>query len=92
MMNAMRNHMDDKRLRGAEKKMRGHVCMRESTTITRATEAFCKYLKDDPAASGNRQAKRLRLPCPSPGPAPARTARRVTRKRAQRFFRREQPE
>jgi hypothetical protein len=48
MMNTMRNHMDDKRLRGAEKKMRSNVCMRESATITQATEAFCNYLKSNP--------------------------------------------
>lgn len=48
MTNTMRNHMDDKRLRGAEKKMRSNVCMRESATITQAAEAFCKYLKDNP--------------------------------------------
>jgi hypothetical protein len=50
MVNTMRNHMDDKRMRGAEKKMRGDVCMRASATLTQATEAFCRYLKDDPAA------------------------------------------
>lgn len=51
MTNTMRNHMDDKQLRGAEKKLRSNVCMRESATITQATEAFCRYLKNDPASS-----------------------------------------
>jgi hypothetical protein len=50
MATTMRNNMDDKRLRSAEKKMRANVCMRDSVTITQATEAFCKYLKQDPAA------------------------------------------
>jgi len=70
MMNTMRNHMDDKRLRGAEKKMRSNVCMRESATITQAAEAFCKYLKDGADSRGQSAGDALAAalsktwPCP----------------------------
>jgi len=46
----MANHMDDKRLRGAEKKIRANVCMRPGVTVTQVTETFCNYIKQDPAA------------------------------------------
>ncbi len=70
MMNTMRNHMDDKRLRAAEKKMRSNVCIRESATITQAAEALCSYLKSNPdsrrQSAGDALAAALSTtwPCP----------------------------